>query len=368
MTSILLDTLISATQAGMTLGFMMPLLDLISTLAASAILSTVSIGVAEVMRDVWHVACHRSPFLYRTFHRWHHIAYEMDFKRRSETLWRRSQWRHGLPEALMMILGTAGIWSVLDSSFDHWCVWAASAGLIYSVRELGFVILRGFGFNPKLDHLHVVTKYTTPPEQLVVNRPYHWKHHFAQPNAYFGAIYTPIDQIIGTALHLDHMTIAITQCDRPLETALAEQLITSGATVVNVHPDLDLGTVDILIVTTGDRGLPQQFFQTVHGNRDVACKELWWLHTTPMAGLPAQWEQERCTTRDIAVLHQDAKQYSAIAQQILFQAKRHVRYIVASNDPLAILLHRLTLVMNAVWVQYTKPYVTSCPELNHCDS
>ena len=314
----------------------------------------ISLVIAELMRDLWHALCHRISWLYNNFHRWHHVAYSADFKIRSKDLFRKSQWRHGLPEAVVMITGTGLLLGILVLSKPGWYVIAASYGFLYSLRELSFVILRGFGFQVHEDLLHVTEALKSSPGQMKVNLAYHWNHHFMQPCAYFGGLFTPVDQILGTALSLKRKRVCVLHQKHPIWIALVRRLIAAGASVQALEPETDFSKVDILIVAKGNESLIDQFLATVRSNKDIANKELWWVHTSSEDRLPHGLEKRaRCTTRDVAILNVHPDKYDWLAQLIVFQAKRDIRYILATNELLTALLHRLNLSVSNLWIRQT---------------
>jgi hypothetical protein len=79
----------------------------------------------------------------------------------------------------------------------------------------------------------------------LVNRPYHWRHHFDNQNAYFCGTFTLVDKLIGTALSLKGKTIAITGASGSLGQALLKQLHLKGAKVIALTSSVQTITLDI---------------------------------------------------------------------------------------------------------------------------
>ena len=190
-------------------------------------------------------------------------------------------------------------------------------------------IARGTGI-PYADELtdltHLPGDFTSLPASWFVNRPYHWRHHFDNQNAYFCGTISLVDKLMGTALSLKGKKIAVTGASGSLGTALLKQLHLKGAKVTaltssqssltlevdgkeisiktltwQVGKETDLATelakIDILILNHGinvhgERNedaiaksyeinalscwrLMELFFKTVKTNEDIVRKEVW---------------------------------------------------------------------------------------------
>ncbi|NET59947.1 MAG: bifunctional sterol desaturase/short chain dehydrogenase [Symploca sp. SIO2E6] len=294
---------------------------------ATAVWGGSSVVWVEVVRDLYHVLSHHWSPLYR-LHAWHHRVFRPDLTRVSEAIYRQAHWRNDVPEALVMLLLSLLIWWLAY-------LWApqqqlpALAGFLYSLVFLAGAIARGTGIkfaDQFTDKTHLPGSFLTPPANWIVNRPYHWKHHFDNPKAYYSSTFTLLDKLMGTAVSLQGKTIAITGASGTLGKALLQHLHHRGAKLIaltsqeqmvsltvngenlpiktitwQVGQESDLAAelqkVDILILNHGinlhgNRSkeaiaksyevntfsswrLLELFFTTVRTNEDIACKEVW---------------------------------------------------------------------------------------------
>ncbi|PSB11724.1 sterol desaturase [Pleurocapsa sp. CCALA 161] len=281
----------------------------------------------ELVRDLYHTLSHLWQPLYR-LHVWHHKVFRPDLSVVSDTIYRQAHWYNDVPEALVMLA-----LSILPGTLiNHGNItpqWAAWTGSVYTLSFLLGAIARGLGI-PWVDELTDVThrpgEFTTLPSRWLVNRPYHWRHHFDNQDAYFSGTLTVVDKLLGTALSLKHKRIAVTGASGTLGRALLTQLHLAGAKVIaltssETEIELEIGSaklpiktlswqagqeqellsqlekVDILILNHGvnvhgqrDHSaiaqsyeintfstlrLMELFFQTVKSDRDMIRKEVW---------------------------------------------------------------------------------------------
>lgn len=286
-----------------------------------------SILGVEMVRDVYHVAAHIFPPLYR-LHNWHHRVFRPDLTPVSEEIYRQAHWYNDVPEAGVMLsfsfvfLAIAHIYTPENQGF-------ALLGCLYTLSFLFSAIARGLGV-PKADQLtdltHTPGEFSSPPAPWMVNRTYHWRHHFDNQNAYFCGTLTLLDKIMGTALSLKGKTVAVTGASGTFGQALLFHLYAKGAKVValtssnqplsltvegetipiktvtwQVGQEQQLGElfqkVDILIINHGINvqgmrtedaiaqsyqvntfsgwRLLELFLSTVKTNADIAKKEVW---------------------------------------------------------------------------------------------
>ncbi|MBV8884065.1 MAG: bifunctional sterol desaturase/short chain dehydrogenase [Chroococcidiopsidaceae cyanobacterium CP_BM_RX_35] len=282
---------------------------------------------AELVRDAYHVLAHRWPLLYRQ-HVWHHRVFRRDLTVVNAAIYRQAQWRNDLPECLVMLLLTLIAWwgcSQWRSNYQ----WAALAGTLYTTIFLVSSIARGSGgewARQATDVTHLPGPFTTPPARWLVNRPYHWRHHFDSDQAYYCSTFTLMDKLMGTALALKGKTVAVTGASGTLGRSLLLCLHQAGAKVIALSSKsepialtvngaplavktitwqvgreaelaLALEQVDILVLNHGInvRGertreaiaqsyevntfsswrLLELFLTTVRNNEDIACKEVW---------------------------------------------------------------------------------------------
>jgi monoglucosyldiacylglycerol epimerase len=281
----------------------------------------------ELVRDVYHILSHLWQPLYR-LHVWHHRVFRLDLSVTSETIYRQAHWYNDLPEASVMLVFSFVPWLVA-SSWNVTPQWVSWTGSIYTLTFLLSAIARGLGI-PHVDELTDVThrpgEFTSLPSRWLVNRPYHWRHHFDNQDAYFCGTFTLVDKLMGTALSLKNKRIAVTGASGSLGTALLTQLHLKGARVMGLTSsgkDLvlelaeekitiptvtweigkeevltdTLENIDILIINHGinvhqarDEAaislayevntfsglrLMELFFKTIKSDRDTVRKEVW---------------------------------------------------------------------------------------------
>jgi hypothetical protein len=281
----------------------------------------------ELVRDSYHALAHIWPPVGR-LHAWHHRVFKPDYTPTSETIYRKAHWYNDVPEAIVMLtsglLFWLAIWGVTGD--PHWFALAGSA---YSLGFLFPAIARGLGI-PHADTLtdltHLPGPFPEPPSRLLVNRSYHWRHHFDNQNAYFCGTLTVLDRIAGTALSLKGKTVAVTGASGSLGRSLLLHLHNAGAKPVALSStpkpviltvddeELSIKTitwqigeedqladlfekVDILILNHGINvhgertpeaiacsyeintfsswRLMELFLKTVRTNADIARKEVW---------------------------------------------------------------------------------------------
>lgn len=188
---------------------------------------------AEFVRDSYHVLSHVWQPLYR-WHVWHHRVFRPDLTPVSDRIYRQANWFHDLPESLVMLLFSVLVWGLayIWMPERHWSV---LAGAVYSFSFLGGAIARATGFpgaEELTDNTHRSGPFLMPPAHLFVNRPYHWRHHFDNQNAYFCGVFTWLDRLMGTALSLKGKTIAVTGASGTLGRSLLFHLHQAGAKVI----------------------------------------------------------------------------------------------------------------------------------------
>ena len=290
-------------------------------------IALVSILWVELVRDCYHALAHVVPPLYR-LHIWHHKVFRPDLTPVSEEIYRQAHWYNDVPEALVM-LSLSFLPVGISYSNQLPVPWLAGAGSIYTMVFLLGAIARGLGISG-VDELTDIThrpgEFKAIPSDLFVNRPYHWRHHFDNQNAYFCGTITLVDKIMGTALSLKGKKVAVTGASGTLGKALLKQLTLAGAKVtaftssrqeitldingevvpvktitwsINQEEALvkELEKIDILILNHGinvhqERSesaiaksyevnafsslrLMELFFKTVRTNKDIVTKEVW---------------------------------------------------------------------------------------------
>lgn len=281
----------------------------------------------ELVRDIYHTLSHYWQPLYR-LHVWHHRVFKRDLSVVSDTIYRKAHWYNDVPESLVMLLLSLVPVAVIYA----WGInqqWAAWAGSIYTLSFLAGAIARGSGV-PYVDEITDITHrqgdFTSLPARWLVNRPYHWRHHFDNQNAYYCGTFTLLDKLMGTALSLKGKKVAVTGASGSLGKALLKHLHLQGAKVIaltsgkeSIAIELDgeaiplttipwevgkelalaaeLEQFDILVINHGtnvhgERGkeaiassyevnafsgwrLMELFLNTVRTNEDIVRKEVW---------------------------------------------------------------------------------------------
>ena len=187
----------------------------------------------EVVRDFYHALAHYWTPLMR-LHNWHHRVFRPDLTPVSQAIYRKAQWYHDLPESLVMLsfsflpMALAFTWQLPNS----WMTWI---GPVYSLTFLAGAIARGIGL-PLAEELTDITHrpgdFVELPHPWLVNRSYHWRHHFDNPQAYYSGTLTLVDKLLGTALSLKGKRIAVTGASGALGQSLLKQLQTHQAKVI----------------------------------------------------------------------------------------------------------------------------------------
>ncbi len=188
--------------------------------------------IAEMLRDVYHFAGHYWQPLQR-WHNLHHKAYRVDLTKVSMEIYRQAELHNDVPEAtfmtLSMVLLAVGLGAATHEAAYGW---AMGLGAIYSFSFLFTAFARSQGYLLSTDITHEPGPLTVPPSQWLVNRTYHWRHHFDRGEAYFCGTFTVFDQILGTCVSLKGKSVAVTGASGSLGQALIKELITKGAKVI----------------------------------------------------------------------------------------------------------------------------------------
>ena len=181
----------------------------------------VSVFVVEIVRDTYHVASHVWPPLMR-LHNWHHKAYRKDFTPVSVELYQAAQLYNDVPESLVMMAVMALV-AVLTPLWGFWL------GFLYGAGFLVAALLRSQGLLSGTDLTHEPGPLTTLPGLWLVNRTYHWRHHFDETTAYYAGYFTLSDKVMGTSLSLKGKTIAVTGASGTMGRVLIKRLAAQGA-------------------------------------------------------------------------------------------------------------------------------------------
>ncbi|MEL6131266.1 MAG: bifunctional sterol desaturase/short chain dehydrogenase [Cyanobacteria bacterium J06628_4] len=370
----------------------------------------VSVFVVEMVRDVYHVASHVWAPLIR-LHNWHHKAYRKDFTPVSAELYQKAQLYNDVPESLVMmaIMAMVAIFTPL------WGFWL---GCLYGAGFLGAALLRSQGLLQATDLTHEPGPLETLPGLWLVNRTYHWRHHFDETNAYYAGYFTLSDKLMGTALSLKGKTVAVTGASGTLGRALIKRLAAQGARPIALSRSADaviegairvvpwepgqeralqdvLKRVNILVINHGvnvhgERSadaiatslevnalsawrLMEVFLETVDDRLGPATKELW-INTSEAEVNPAfspLYETSKRLLGDLITLRrQDAPcvirklvlgpfksqlnpvgvmSADWVAGAIVGLAKRDIRNIVVTINPLTYLLFPVKETMQSIY-------------------
>jgi monoglucosyldiacylglycerol epimerase len=300
---------------------------MMSSLGMGLAIALASVLWVELVRDFYHALSHLWQPLYR-LHVWHHKVFRPDLSVVNDQIYRQAHWYNDVPESLVMLLFSFLPWGLVYT-WDIAPQWSAWAGSLYTLSFLLGAIARGLGI-PMVDELTDLThrpgKFTSLPSRWLVNRPYHWRHHFDNQDAYFSGTLTVVDKLLGTALSLKNKRIAVTGASGTLGKALLTQLHLAGAKVTafttsNSQINLnisgkelpiktvtwqigqeenlrsELAKIDILILNHGlnvhgqrdataiaksyeinafsGLRLMELFFETIKSDRDMISKEVW---------------------------------------------------------------------------------------------
>jgi hypothetical protein len=382
-------------------------------LVIQGLLGAGSVVLAELVRDLYHVAGHYwSPL--QPSHNLHHKTYRRDLSVVSQAAYCKAQLYNDVPEAAVMVGITALVALLMQSM-------GMILGVVYSAGFLITALARSQGYLLWTDFTHEPGALTEIPSVWHVNRSYHWRHHFDQGNAYFCGHFTMVDKMLGTSLSLKGKVIAITGASGTLGQALIQELGRQGAKVValttsdTLQPDPNLRgmqverwqvgqeealrdrlqSVDILVINHGKNvygartpaaiqtslevnalsawRMAEVFLSTVQGPTERATKELW-VNTSEAEVSPALsplYEISKRLLGDLITLRRlDApcvirkiilgpfksplNPYGVmsarwVAKAIVALAKRDVRNIVIAINPLTYVTYPLKEVSKTVY-------------------
>jgi len=368
----------------------------------------VAVFLAEMTRDFYHFLSHRWAPLQR-LHNWHHRAYKKDFSPISTEVYRQAQLYNDTPEAIFM-MGVTGLVAGLTGVLGLWF------GVMYSAGFLGSALLRSRGLLSGSDITHEPgIPLSGIPSYWLVNRTYHWRHHFDDTNAYYAGLFPVSDKLLGTALSLKGKTVAVTGASGTMGRALIKALASAGAKPValttsgglvpgalktvawqageerSLKPALH--KVDILIINHGVNvmgarspyaieqslevnalsgwRLMETFLETVDDRTGRATKEVW-VNTSEAEVSPAfspLYEVSKrlmgdlvnirrtdapCIVRKLVLgpFKSELNPYGVmgadtIARCVLFLARRDIRNIIVTVNPLTYLIFPLKEIMQA---------------------
>ncbi|MBD1858127.1 MULTISPECIES: bifunctional sterol desaturase/short chain dehydrogenase [Leptolyngbya] len=199
-------------------------LSLLPQIAIQCLLGASAIVFTELVRDAYHIAGHYWQPLKRG-HNLHHKAYRPDLTITSLEMYQKAQLNNDVPEAIAM-LGAAAILAACTQLPVLWI------GCLYSLVFLIPAVARSQGLLLQTDVTHKPGDLIELPKPWIVNRTYHWRHHFDDQNAYYCGHFTIVDKLLGTSLALKGKTVAITGASGALGQALIAELSKHGAKVV----------------------------------------------------------------------------------------------------------------------------------------
>jgi sterol desaturase/sphingolipid hydroxylase (fatty acid hydroxylase superfamily) len=190
-----------------------------------------SILLAEIIRDSYHALCHQVTWLAK-WHNKHHAAYRRDLTLVSQQAYLDSQLYHDIVESIILLVLLITVALV----FRQWGLWL---GVAYGGTFLYGASLRYFQGTIDTDYNHLPGPLAATPSVWLVNRTYHWRHHFDDVNAYYSGVFSLVDKILGTGLSLKGKTVAVTGASGALGKALTAELIKHKAKVIalTTNPD-----------------------------------------------------------------------------------------------------------------------------------
>jgi monoglucosyldiacylglycerol epimerase len=183
-----------------------------------------SVLLAEVVRDSYHVLAHVWGPLTR-IHAIHHKVYNTNLEVLSPELYRKAHWYGDVPEATALVMFSIAF-VFLTQAPGAWL------GVAYSTSFWLSGLARANDLLKRTDLNHKSGPLTTPPSPWLVNRTYHWRHHFDDGNAYYSGVFSLVDRVMGTSISLKGKTIAITGASGALGQALMQELLKRKAKVI----------------------------------------------------------------------------------------------------------------------------------------
>jgi len=221
-----------------------------------------SVFWVELVRDVYHVFAHIWEPLHR-LHVWHHKVFRRDLTVIDEDIYKKAHWYNDLPEAGVM-LGFGLLFWVALCVFQVNMAWLGLAGCLYTLSFMGAAIARGLGV-PYAEELTDITHrpgaFESLPGDWFVNRPYHWRHHFDNQEAYYCGTFTLVDKVMGTALSLKGKRVAVTGASGTLGRALLKELHQAGAKAIALTSSSQELSLDIQGQTVPLKTIPWQVGQ-----------------------------------------------------------------------------------------------------------
>jgi monoglucosyldiacylglycerol epimerase len=190
-----------------------------------------SLLLAEILRDAYHALCHQVSWLAK-WHNKHHAAYRRDLTLVSQKAYVDSQLYHDIVESMILVV----LLTIIALVVQQWGLWL---GVAYAVTFLYGASVRYFQGTIDTDYNHLPGALDTIPSVWLVNRTYHWRHHFDDVNAYYSGVFSLVDKILGTGLSLKGKTVAVTGASGALGQALVTELLKHNAKIValSTNPD-----------------------------------------------------------------------------------------------------------------------------------
>jgi sterol desaturase/sphingolipid hydroxylase (fatty acid hydroxylase superfamily) len=204
---------------------------LVNTCLQFTIWGLCSLLLAEILRDSYHALCHQVTWLAK-WHNKHHAAYRRDLTLVSQKAYIDSQLYHDIVESIILVV----LLTIVALVVQQWGLWL---GVAYAVTFLYGASLRYFQGTIDTDYNHLPGALEAIPSVWLVNRTYHWRHHFDDVNAYYSGVFPLVDKILGTGLSLKGKTIALTGASGALGQALTAELIKHNAKVIAVTTNPD---------------------------------------------------------------------------------------------------------------------------------
>lgn len=229
-----------------------------------------SVFWAELVRDIYHAIAHVWEPLLR-LHIWHHKVFRRDLTVIDEDIYKKAHWYNDVPEAAVMLGFGLLLWVGLVLA-DVNSAWLSLAGCLYTLSFMAAAIARGLGI-PMADELTDITHqpgaFQELPGDWFVNRPYHWRHHFENQEAYYCGTFTVVDKVMGTALSLKGKRVAVTGASGSLGTALLTELHLAKAKAIALT-----SRPHVLSINVAGAEVPLKTIQWQAGNEAAILEEL----------------------------------------------------------------------------------------------
>lgn len=326
---------------------------LVRLFVANLLWAHLAFASVELSRDILHMLGHLWD-LFAPHHLLHHAAYRTGYRKHWPS-YHKSTWHHNLPESsLMVLVATTFCGLAYSLPVPNYALPGSIWVLGHALKTFGSTILRLLKVHKAIsvDPMHPTTPLTEPPNHWVVNPSYHYRHHFGDPNAYFGVKTSVLDKLMKTALSLKGRRIYIDTPLGALDASMRQQLEQVGAKLVPNTTQPEDASIVIINVSSVQGICPEaiiqkmeSFLASVCTNEDITTKEIWLLVSNAESAVAwaslddlyqrylSDWITHRrldapCILRKIILSTSlDQTQATKTAKQIISSVKRDIRNI-----------------------------------------